>query len=276
MPKRISSVVGREFGNGICAALRDAGLSARRAAQILDWDEAKISALANGKGGSTESEVSLLLGLCHISAADYRRLMALFRESREKGWLQFPESGVPDQVRTLIEQERLANAITVWSLNLVPGLLQVPGYTRVVTQAFVNVHGGNVEELVAARTARREIIDSGRTFTFFVHEQALLLPIGSPETMSDQLHELMRMLIRPNVDLRIVPTAVGVHAGLAGSFTKLAFATFEPIVYQEGLNTSLFLEDKESMAMYQQVLEALDQQALDAEESKELITSIVT
>lgn len=216
----------------------------------------------------------MLLGLCQTPAAEIRHLMALFHESREKGWLQFPESAVPDQVRTLIEQEQLANAITVWSLNLVPGLLQVPAYMRAVAQESVNVQ--DVEEVVATRTTRREIVNSSRAFTFLVHEQALRLPVGSAETMAEQLHELLRMSVRPYVDLRIVPTATGANSGLSGSFTKLGFEKFAPVVFQDSYNSSLFLEDKDSLAVYQRVLDALDQQTLTAAESRELITSIAT
>src|SRR5687768_11443029 len=50
MPRRISTTRGREFGSGLRAAIAGAGLSSRAAAELADWDEAKLSDLVNGKG----------------------------------------------------------------------------------------------------------------------------------------------------------------------------------------------------------------------------------
>ena len=57
MPKRSSSVVGREFGNGVRAVIARTGLTRRRLAELLGWQEAKISDLTLGKGGVTEQDV---------------------------------------------------------------------------------------------------------------------------------------------------------------------------------------------------------------------------
>lgn len=160
MPKRFSSVVGRSFGDGVRAAIQATGMPQRALAEVVDWEEAKLSDLVNGKGGVTE--------------------------------------------------------------------------------------------------------------------QALRLQVGSPELMIAQLQDLLRMSIRPYISVRVVPLSTGVHAGLAGSFTRLGFEKFEPVVFIETHNLNLFLEDKGSIGVYDEVLKALDGQALDEEQSKELITSLLT
>lgn len=277
MPKRFSSVVGRSFGDGVRDAIQSAGMTQRRIAELLDWEEAKVSDLVQGKGGVTEVEVATLLGLCQTEAGEIRRLLALFRETREKGFLQFSdEDGVPDQLRTLISQERLATNVFVWAMNLVPGLLQIPEYSFEVVQAVPTVEPEQVGEIVAAREERRAIFHPSREFTFFVHEQALRLQVGSAQLMIAQLQDLLLMSIRPYVSVRVVPSSVGVHAGLAGSFTKLGFEKFEPVVFVETHNLSLFLEDKGSITVYDNVLKALAAQALDEEQSRALIASLLT
>lgn len=57
----------------------------------MDWQEAKVSDLMQGKGGVDEIDLVRLLSYCRIPAAEMNYLLALFRESREKGWLLFPE-----------------------------------------------------------------------------------------------------------------------------------------------------------------------------------------
>ncbi|SDH25807.1 hypothetical protein SAMN05216553_118182 [Lentzea fradiae] len=274
MPKRFSSVVGRSFGDGIRDAIRSTGMTQRRIAELLGWEEAKVSDLVRGKGGATEVEVAMLLGLCRVEAEEARRLLALYRETRENAYLQLA-NGVPDQLRTLISQERLADEIVAWAMNLVPGLLQTPDYSTEVVRAAATVTPDQVEQIVAAKMGRRAIFHRSREFVFFVHEQALRLHVGSPEVMAEQLHHLLRMSVRPYVSIRIVPLSIGVHAGLAGSFTKLAFEKFEPVVYLESHNSSLFLEDKVSIAVYDKVLKDLAVQALGEEQSRELITSLL-
>ncbi len=95
-------------------------------------------------------------------------------------------------------------------MNLIPGLLQLPDYLRALIKGNPNSPSKEADERVAARTARQQQLIKRRcNMTFYIHEQALLLPVGSPEVMSDQLDHVMNMGIRPYVTYRIVPTASG-------------------------------------------------------------------
>ena len=273
MPKRFSSVVGRSFGDGVRDAIHSAGLTQAKAAELVDWEQAKVSDLCNGKGGVTEVELAMLLGLCGVKPDEARRLLALYKESREKGYLVFPEDGVADQVRSLIDQERLANKITMWSMNVIPGPLQIPDYIRALIGR--SVRAKNAEEIVAAKSTRQGIFHHSRKFVFYIHEQALRLPVGGPAVMQDQLLHVLAMGNRLYITIRVVPTAFGAHAGLSGSFRLLNYEKFEPVVFTETENSGLFVEDKASVTTYDEVLKMLDRQALDEEHSKELITSIL-
>ncbi|GGU67697.1 helix-turn-helix domain-containing protein [Lentzea flava] len=275
MPKRNSSVVGREFGNGVRAAIEQSGLTQRALAGLLDWQEAKISDLVQGKGGVTELDLVRLLSYCRTPAAEVERLVALFRESREKGWLLFPEDGVPERLRSLIEQERLASKISVWTMNLVPGLLQIAAYMRAVAEKSTRLNPADIDAFIQTKLDRQMILRPGHEFIFYVHEQALRLPVGGPDVMRAQLTHIRTMLVRQYITFRVVPTAIGAHAGLASSFTQLMYEKFEPVIYIENHNTGLFLEDKGSLETYANALNGLDRDALDTEQSRELITSIL-
>ncbi|MET8763923.1 DUF5753 domain-containing protein [Lentzea sp. NPDC004782] len=275
MPRRSSSVVGREFGNGVRDAIKQTQMTHRQIAENLDWDESKLSDLVRGKGGVSETELLQLLAFCRIPPAEVRHLLALYRETRETGYLKIPENGVPDLVRSLVEQERLANVITVWSMNLIPSRLQTADYMSAVVNGMVQSKSVDYREVIAAKLARRELFHWSRKFVFYIHQQALMLPVGGPEVMKDQLLHLLVMAQRSYIAFRIVPIAFGAHAGLGGSFMRLEYEKFEPVVYLEGENSSLFLEDKASLATYAEVLKLLDRQALSVEKSVELINSIL-
>ncbi|NKE61436.1 helix-turn-helix domain-containing protein [Lentzea sp. PSKA42] len=277
MPKRFSSVVSRSFGDGVRDAIQSTGMTQRRIAELLGWEQAKVSDLVKGKGGVTEVELAMLLGLCNVKPDEARRLLALYNESREKGYLEFAEDGVLSPQPTLMEQERHANNIVVWSLNLIPGLLQIDAYIRAACER--SVLGADplvVEAVIKTKLARQAVFHRSREFVFYIHEHALRLPVGGEEVMKAQLLHLLTMTVRPYLAVRIVPIAVGAHAGVAGSFTRLRYEKFEPVIFVEGGRTGLFLEDKDSVTYYDAVVERLDQLALDEEESKALITSIVS
>ncbi|USX52492.1 helix-turn-helix transcriptional regulator [Lentzea sp. HUAS12] len=274
MPKRESNVVGREFGNGLRAAIAKTGLTQRKLAEELDWDESKLSDLVNGKGGVTAHEVEVLLAYCRLSLAERRHLMALFLEAGEKGFILFPEDGVPDQLRTLIEHEKEADEIIDWTMSVVPGVLQIPEYAYAVTEAGPH-EKDDIPKVVAARVARAEILRPGRTFTFYVHEHALLLPVGGEEVWREQLAHLMRMSVRAYINIHVVPRSIGMHAGAAGDFRLMKFPKFPPLIFQDTLNCGLFFDDKETIALYMDRIKRLAAVALDREQSRAVIDNIL-
>jgi hypothetical protein len=108
-----------------------------------------------------------------------------------------------------------------------------------------------------------------------MHEHALRLPVGSPEVMDEQYHHLLRLSVRPFLTIRVIPTAFGPHAGLAGDFDLLRFKKIPPIVFVECEGANVFLEDQPSVGLYEDVLKSLGRTALDEAQSRKLITDII-
>jgi hypothetical protein len=274
MPKRFSTARGREFGEGLRAAIAGTGLTSRAVAELVGWQEAKISDLVNGKGGATELEVALLLGTCRTPAGERDHLLSLFRATHVKGWLQDHGAVEPIAPRTLIHHEATAKSLVSWLPLLVHGTLQIPGYARAVIEASANVPEGEVEKRVEARVARQKVLRPGLKATFFIHETVLRTPIGGEEVMRAQLQHLSRVSARPYVVIRVIPTSVGAHAGHAGGFNLMRFHKVEPVVFVESENASLIIESSLSIKSYDAVVESLARTALDEEESRKLINDI--
>ncbi|MFD5825756.1 helix-turn-helix domain-containing protein [Lentzea sp. NPDC060358] len=274
MPKRSSSVVGREFGNGVRTAVERTGLTQRRLAEVLGWQEAKVCDMLAGKGGVNEAEVRELLAYCRTPLREREELLDLFRESGNV-YLQVPDDGVPDQVRTLINQEKDADEIVCWSMILVPGLLQIPEYIEAVTAKAQTIKPEKRAAAVAARAARAAILEYTRTFVFYVHEQALLLPVGGEEVWREQLAHLLRLSVRNYISIRIVPRSIGMHAGVSGDFRLMRFPKYPPVVYVESVQCCLFFDDKDTVKVYENILKDLARSALDEEQSRAVINSIL-
>ncbi|WP_081901905.1 Scr1 family TA system antitoxin-like transcriptional regulator [Lentzea aerocolonigenes] len=275
MPLRRSTVRGREFGDAIRALLRAADLTNRAAADLLGWQEAKVSELVNGKEGTTDVELAKLLGLLRTPPAEFDHLMSLHHDAHIRDWLQPNGSGVPDRVRTLREHEKIASGIAGWSMNVVHGLLQVPDYTWHLALAKP-LPELDARLVVENRVIRQtSVLDGNRTVQIYMHEQALRLPVGDSSVMAEQLHHLLRLSVRPYLTIRLVPTALGPHAGLAGDFDLLKFKKIPEIVYLESEGANVFLEDRASVGRYETVLKSLDRTALDEVETRKLITDII-
>lgn len=278
MKDREPTIRGRELGAGLRQAMEYAGLSSSGIARELGWSASRVSRVLSGKRGGSSADVSAFLAVCRIKGAEWERLMALSRDHHRLGWFQQHGPVLPKQVRTLIDHEKKAVVIGDFQTTVVPGLLQTSAYARSVIKRSANVPLDELEDRVEARLARQSLVsrDCPPTFTFFIHEFVLRTPVGGPEVMSDQLHYLLRMSVRPNITLRVVPADFGAHAGMSGPFTLLDVAEFKPVVYLESATSSLFLETPAEIDAYRNILAALEDTAPDEGQSRDLITSVAT
>ena len=265
----------RELGEGLRRAMETAGLSGVEAARRLDWSPSRVSRMLSGTRGTTEVDVAMFLTVCGVRGRERKRLLAVCQDQGVPGWLQEYGDRLPKQLVTLVDHEDKAQRITDFEATWVPGLLQTPDYARSLISSVITVPADEVEERVAARLARQELFGrgTGARFAFFVHETALRLPVGGAAVLSDQLHHLLRMSVRPPITVRVIPTAVGAHAGLDGSFRLLEFQEFHPVVYLESTTTALFLERSEQVTAYRRILHALAEVALDEGHSRDLIAT---
>jgi len=278
MREQEPTVRSRELGDGLREVMRQAGLNGQQTAHLLGWSPGWVSRLLSGKRGCTELDVAAFLGVCRVKGAEWDRLLALCQQQQTPGWFQQHGSRLPKQLRTLIDHENRAIAISEFEATLVPGLLQTGEYARAVISRIVNVPPDEVQDRVAARLARQSLFSQDRPtrFAFYLHESVLRTPVGGPEVMADQLNHLLRMSERRYLTLRVVPIALGAHAATAGTFRLMEFAEFKPVAYLESETSCLFLERPEEIAAYRRILGALADTALDEGQSRELIAILAT
>ncbi|MFD4636868.1 helix-turn-helix domain-containing protein [Lentzea sp. NPDC058436] len=275
MPQRSSTARGREFGEGVRAAIKTSGMPARRVAELVGWQEAKLSDFLNGKIGCTETELALLLGVCRTPVEERDHLLSLRPAMHVKGWWQKHGSRPPVRLRTLVENVEAAKTLTTWHPHGLPVYLQSADYTRAAIAASPNVPDEETDlRLKAGRELQELLSVQGLQCTFYLHEQALHLPVGGPEVHVGQVHHLLLTTVRTNVTIRILPTSVGAHAGMSGPFTRLTFPAYEPLVFVELENSALVEEEKNSVEGYLQVVRALDRASLNEEQSKMMLLQL--
>jgi len=272
MPKGISTARGRELGEGLTRALKRADLRGRAAAEIAGWDPSKVSKLANGKGGASTQDVAFLLGACRVQPDERDHLLELHRDVDIQGWWQQHRSYCPIEIRTLVEHLEMAKSVVSWQSQLVPHALRTPSYMRAVVLASANIPEEEADERVRTQALARCV------GTYYIHESALLLPVGGPDVQAEQLEALLDFTDAAdvaNITVRVLPFSAGAHAGLNGAFTKLDFKKYEPMVYLESETSTLFVEDPDTIKGYDRIVKALDNHSLDAESSKRTIKHIL-
>jgi hypothetical protein len=127
-----------------------------------------------------------------------------------------------------------------------------------------------------AREASGRKFFAGRPgrFTFFVHEQALRLQVGSNASMHDQLLKLVLMAALPHVSLRVLPALSGERGMFGGSFQLFEYRDHQPLVYFSAAWNGVFLEDRDFVADYRRLLPAMASVALDEGESRAFIAEL--
>jgi transcriptional regulator with XRE-family HTH domain len=276
MDDRRPTVRSRELGEGLRRAMEYGGYNQTTIAHRLGWSQGRVSRLLAGKRGGNGYDVAGFVAVCGIPNEEKERLMALCLDYDKPGWFLQHGPVVPMQVITLIDYETKTTSIDDFQTTLVHGLLQTGHYAREVIIHNVNLPLNEIEDRVQARLARQSVLSRNRPprCIFYMHEFVLRTPVGGPAVMSDQLHHLLRVSVRPGITIRVVETKVGAHAGMSGPFTLMNVPQFKPIVYLDSEISSLFLETPIEIDAYRNILSALEEAALDEGQSRQLITSL--
>lgn len=277
MKDREPTVRARELGLALNRAIDVAGKNQRDLALKLGWSQAKVSRLFSGKRTSNPEDISAVLALCGIIGPKRDQLMDLARHVNEPSWWQEYGDRLPPELCTLSDHEDAAIAITSFQTMIVPGLLQTDSYMRGLMTSNLAIPDDEVDERVKARKRRRRIFERRDQvrFRFFIDEYAVRRTGPGPVAMSDQLHQLLRMAVRPSVDIRIVPDAVGFHAGQQ-PFHLMEFIELNPVVHIEDMTSVFFLERKDTIAGYRRIAAELDRIALDEGQSRAWLAQVAS
>jgi len=138
----------------------------------------------------------------------------------------------PDWMRQHAEIENRATEIKSFETCLIPGLLQIPAYTRELFRTALGTD--DVERQVEERMQRQEILtrESPPTLWVLLDESAIDRSTNDPEVMRGQLARLVEESRRPHISIRVRPRSAGLHAGLGGSF-KILYHELGDVAYSE-------------------------------------------
>ncbi|TQM80631.1 transcriptional regulator with XRE-family HTH domain [Saccharothrix saharensis] len=246
-------------------------LSQRALAKKIGVVHSLLSRNESGQRVPTRAEVIRILEPLDITDRDREEILEMTEDpgGSPLAVIELPERRA--QLAALVEVEQMAQEVVSWSPLVIPGLLQVSAYTRSIMEA-AEMPEAEIATRVAVRMGRRDVLTRRNPvrFTALIGEAVLQQTIGGPEVMAEQFDHLLMMSAHENVELRIVPSATGWHAGLNGAF-HLIKCNGTSFVHLENSISSVFVQEPESVAGFEASVPRLLEVAMSAERSFEVI-----
>jgi transcriptional regulator with XRE-family HTH domain len=241
----------------------EAGLNGKDFAERLGWQRSKVSRLENGKQTPSRNDlaawaeaaerpevVTELAGRLAGLETRYRSL----RKQYSNGHRARQEQGVVET-----EQTKLLRAVEVIRI---PGLFQTPEYARAVftsNAAFRDVPTADIEDAVRARMRRQQALyEPEHSFRVLLWEGALYALNAPRPVMAAQLDRLRSMVGMDTVQLGIIPFAAELRRSPSHGF----WIYDRRLVIVETLSTEMWLDDEESIALYERAWDWLADSAV--------------
>ncbi|SEQ70727.1 hypothetical protein SAMN04488000_10472 [Lentzea albida] len=242
---------------------------ARKIAKMLGWDPGKVSNIEHGKVRATEIDIIQYLGRCGRSQAFITDFLERYRSAFNLYFVQ-----VPTNLRTMAMAESVADKITTYDLTNIPGLLQSEEYARALYEARGVLTPDLIETAIRFRMERQAIMRGHNrpACTFFVHENALRLKVGSDEVMEDQL---MRLLFHTHA-IRIVPAASGPAGVLLAHYVLWEYEKRSDVAFTESDLAMVFVQDDLGVKRCKSIFARLDALALDEEQSRSMVADLAS
>lgn len=262
----------RELGADLRRIRERSGINGNEMAAKLHWNASTLSRAETGKRPLKMIEIAAYLGLCGVAGPEMDRILDLAGEPDDHRIKQHLGK-IPDELRSLMLAESTATEIDVFEPIFIPGTLQTPEYSRALFIDFGMLDPAKLDERVELRHARRAVLTrlNPARCSFYIHESALMLPVGGPVVMRDQLLHLLFTDSRPQCAVRVLPFAAGPRGTAPGSFHIFGYPEDFPLVFLEHENTSEFLESPDALKTYRELLDRLASAALDEAQSRAFI-----
>lgn len=279
-----STLPRRQLGRYLREWRTRAGLTIAEAARLMEWGATTLQRLEKGQADRIRTidvrELCRVYGIPDDIAAG---LDGLARQAASKHWWHAFGDLIPEHFEVYRGVEAAARRLCTYQSELVPELLRIPEYARVVERAG---HPDDSADDRVERTVRRQSLITRKavpaTVDAVLHEAVLRRVVGGPRVMAAQLRHLADLGTRSNIAVRVLPFAAGAPVGAAvAPFTVLDFGADRrgrpvepPVVYAEGLTGGLYLEAEHDVRRYDAAHECLRRSALDIPSSRHLLRRV--
>ena len=194
--------------------------------------------------------------------------MALTRQANTPGWWSKYGDIMADWFEAYLGLETAASVIRTFELQFVHGLFQTEDYARAVTMLGHTSRARRGDrpagEPAAQAAGPAERGPTPPQVWSVIDEGALRRPVGGRRGDAGPAGAPVEVAKLRHVTIQVVPFSRGGHAAAGGSFTVLRFSEPEvpDVVYIEQLTSALYLDKREDVDHYLEVMNHLSTEAL--------------
>ncbi|RJQ83105.1 helix-turn-helix domain-containing protein [Amycolatopsis panacis] len=267
----------RALGATLRSARLDARFGLRELARRIGTSPALLSNWELGQRAPSTEDVSSILGALGAIGDTKELILSLASGALGPGWFTPGTQSSPAHFATLTAHERAATGLVVWAPLLVPDLLQIADYARFAC-ASEQPDPGVLEQVVAARLRRRDVlfgVDPVQV-EFFIGDALLRSVFTDDDVMCRQLRFIADLMVMSRtIRVRILPDGAAPRLVPSGAFTQYRMKDAPPVIYCSHHGMGAFLADAQA-ALYEDLIERLDEAALSQADSLVLLTEETT
>ncbi|GAA4702637.1 helix-turn-helix domain-containing protein [Phytohabitans rumicis] len=259
---------------------RDArGLTQQQVADGLDWSLSKVNRLEKGEVTVSRTDLLALLEMYGVAdSAVIDDLVGAARRSRQRGWYDEPRyrETLTTAMLQLYQFEAEATAIRFYHSTLIPGLLQTPAYAEYILNFWQQELADSVRAArLETRIHRRGHVfdrDDPPDYLLILDESVLHREVGGPKVMAEQLRDLLNMMARPNMHVRVLPLREAAILAMLGPFQLFDLGDEEnAVLYRETVLKDEILFAGEAIDRHRGYFEQMWSQAFPEDASARLI-----
>lgn len=259
--------------------LRDeSGIKAAEVARELGCSPGKVSLMETGRVSITVPDTKAMLEIYGINGEQRDAFVELARHAKQRGWWVAYNDTMHPWFQQFVGLETETSVLRTYESEFIPGLLQSEDYQRaLLAHEITPWTEEEVDQFIALRKDRQQILDGDTRFWFILNEAALRRWIGTPEVIHAQLKRLNDIGKQGNVTIQVLPFAAGAHSAMTGAFQLLEFPDpVDPdVIYVEHLVGARYLEEDHEVRAYRLAFEDLMASALSRTRSASLIREVM-
>jgi transcriptional regulator with XRE-family HTH domain len=264
--------------------LRDErGVSAEQLARAVGVPRQRISGIENCHVRPDDDEMTHILNALNVSDAERATILAVAADARHRGWWEKTAEAIGPRQALYADLEAGACGISEYQLTLLPGLLQIPGFTAARARADRSIYpdGFDPERAVEARTARQAVLhrDDAPDYEVVIDEVAIRRFAAGADIVRNQLDHLAFLgHEHPHIAIRVLPFTARIAEHLVPRSAFSVYRYPDPddptVVAVDTITSDLVLTEPDPVAHYQRLYRRLRDAALTPADSLDFLATV--
>ena len=257
--------------------LRDAaGLTARKAAALLDVSPAQISQIEAALAGVSEKRLRRLAANYACTDGEFIDALVAWATDRTCGWWEEYRGLLPTPFLDLAELEHHATFLREVQFLFIPGPLQTEDYARAVFAYRVPELPQEELELRVRHRMQRKVTLESTPYEAVIHEAALLIKVSDRAASRAQLCHLVEVSEADHITVRVIPFAL---EGFAGAASAMAYAggivpKLDTVVRDAPHNTA-HINSEAQLGAFRTLFRKVEAASLEPKGSRDLIHRLI-